>query len=802
MKRALLISHFRNENINVITDGRMASFLVQLNEDKLAFSITTRAGKEYAIELSKAGGSFMDIQKGNVLLKTIIVEGNKKMMTWKKSFFDAENTEIKGTGESKIRICEGFSSTLNVYNDSTYLVVDKSFRVFRDESYFDLIKGRDQEEVKREFQPTTVFIPYSKKLEHIDDIDYDKSPMTTFFDKKKNKEVTFIDYYRDKYKIEIKNKDQPLLVQKKKIKDSDGKEKDKEQKIYFIPELVKMTGLSLEMRGNRKFMKDISDKFNSKPDDKMNDLKNIVQKKMAQLPKLKEWNIKIKPEAEKITAYKLKNPKIYFDDDVLSSTTDWNKEMKKSKLKNLKPLNDWCAIASRPYKNNLYKIVDSMESMCNRCKCVFEKPKIKLLNGSDIDETLNDVFEKYKFVFCIVDRDELYEKIKKLSVDKKVPTQCIRLKTILSGRNLNPIVSMMLLQIQSKLGGSPWTVDIDPYFSKNKDTMVIGIDVVVCTPQREIITVCYSMNNELTSYKKSMFIEKKGLHLSGLHMDEAIKSALNDWKNANGDYPKKIVIYRGSANTGDLKSLREGEVVNVRNTIQEITPDTNMIYIVVNNKHDLKFFTKDANSKFDNPDPSTVICETVTVKNSFQFFLISHKPKKGMVKPSFYVVLENTMQDMSANKIFNLTYQLCFLFYNTTNTVCYPSPLYQANKYAKMLSDCGYVSGTKRIKPSTSSGHGGPKGGGPHGRGDGRDDKRGRGDRRDHHYRSDSRTRRDDRHRGDDHYCDDRRRDRYKDDSKTRRDDYHRGDDYRDERYRYRRDEYRDDRYRYRRDDH
>lgn len=51
-----------------------------------------------------------------------------------------------------------------------------------------------------------------------------------------NSDTKLVDYYKDKYKISIKNLKQPLLVAESKIKSSD-------KPTYLIPELMLMTGI-------------------------------------------------------------------------------------------------------------------------------------------------------------------------------------------------------------------------------------------------------------------------------------------------------------------------------------------------------------------------------------------------------------------------------------------------------------------------------------------------------------------------------------------------------------------------------
>jgi aubergine-like protein len=53
-----------------------------------------------------------------------------------------------------------------------------------------------------------------------------------------------------------------------------------------------------------------------------------------------------------------------------------------------------------------------------------------------------------------------YDDIKNFMISEKgVPSQCVCIKTISSGKGLRSICNKILVQINAKVGGIPWTVD-------------------------------------------------------------------------------------------------------------------------------------------------------------------------------------------------------------------------------------------------------------------------------------------------------------------------------------------------------
>ncbi|KAL7712523.1 PIWI [Entamoeba marina] len=643
------------------------------------------------------------------------------------------------------------------------------------------------------------------------------NPASTF-DRKGKGQISFAEYYKERYNREVRDMDQPLLVQKKIEKDSEGKEVEKPP-AYYIPELMLPTGMTDNMRADRRLMTDLAGMFHADARTKMNELQKTVTDHISNLEDLKEWNIKVDSNPAEFDANRVKNPELRFADGKTlqpQRNRDWNRDLRGYSFLNMKELNDWTAIVPHSCRDDFDKFERELSKYYNRIRVGYKPPRIENW-GNSINE-IQDSIKNSTLVFAVAATDSIYEQVKKFSVDHHVPTQCIKTQT-LRRPTLTPIISMITLQMQGKIGGIPWCIDLDKNFD---DAMTVGIDVISSGKEREILAVVNSVDKEMTVYKKSSVVEKKGLHLAGIHIGEYIEDSLESYKDKNGSYPKKVIIYRGSANSGDLKNLKSGELEQIKQKLNDIDSSIQFIYIAVNNKHDMKFFIKEG-SNYEGPNPGTVIFNGLTKSDLFQFYLVSHVPKKGLVRPSLYFVLDNTL-DVKQDAIYNLTYQLSHLYFNGTNSVCFPSPLYQANKFCKMLNDCGIVEGARR-KPQMSGGFGGPRGnrGNMRGRGgdrrgdDRRDDRRDyrrddrRDDRRDYHrddrrddYRRDERRdyRRDDRR--DDYRRDERRDDYRRDDYRRdeRRDDYRRDerrDDYRrDERRDYRRDDRRDD---YRRDE-
>ena len=98
-----------------------------------------------------------------------------------------------------------------------------------------------QSQIKAELEGKVVMTHYNKKTYRIDDIDFTMNPMSVFHLRKEDRDVTYVEYYRTRYEVEVRNVSQPLLVSRPSRRDLN---RGDDQPVFLIPELCGMTGLS------------------------------------------------------------------------------------------------------------------------------------------------------------------------------------------------------------------------------------------------------------------------------------------------------------------------------------------------------------------------------------------------------------------------------------------------------------------------------------------------------------------------------------------------------------------------------
>lgn len=95
----------------------------------------------------------------------------------------------------------------------------------------------------------------------------------------------------------------------------------------------------------------------------------------------------------------------------------------------------------------------------------------------------------------------LYDPLKSyLLTDFSVPSQVVLCSTIQRGKNLRSIINKVLIQINAKIGGIPWTVDNLPLM--NKPAMICGMDVFHSTAlgKKSVLALTASVNSSATKY--------------------------------------------------------------------------------------------------------------------------------------------------------------------------------------------------------------------------------------------------------------------------------------------------------------
>jgi aubergine-like protein len=225
--------------------------LVGKRHDESVVKITIK----YVQEISMTDGQSMQIL--NLILRKAMEGLNLQLVG--RNFFDAASKI--GIQEFKLELWPGYVTSIRQHEQEILLCCEISHKVMRMVTAMDILKNLASNSnadfrtaFAKEMIGATVLTSYNNKTYRVDDIDWNSNPMSTF--ETKNGPVTYVDYYKKRYNIEIRDKKQPLMVSKSKARDLRG---GQNEMVSLIPELCRATGLTDEMRSNFRLMRAMAD---------------------------------------------------------------------------------------------------------------------------------------------------------------------------------------------------------------------------------------------------------------------------------------------------------------------------------------------------------------------------------------------------------------------------------------------------------------------------------------------------------------------------------------------------------------
>jgi aubergine-like protein len=251
---------------------------------------------------------------------------------------------------------------------------------------------------------------------------------------------------------------------------------------------------------------------------------------------------------------------------------DWNNEIGRRCVLRAIDLNTWAIVFVRSNAQVAEKFADQMSQCSKQMGIRVGQPIVVELNDDrtdtyikEIKRNLNDQVQMVVIIFP-TSRDDRYSAVKRLCcIDNPVPSQVIIAKTIFDEKKLRSVTQKILLQMNCKLGGELWRLEIPI-----KKLMVIGIDVYHQTEKRykSIAGFVSSLNNEQTRWYSKICFQMVGQELVD-SLKVAFSNAIKQYYEVNNYFPEKIVIFRDGVSEGQFSYVVEHEVKQLRTCFGE-----------------------------------------------------------------------------------------------------------------------------------------------------------------------------------------------------------------------------------------
>ena len=222
--------------------------------------------------------------------------------------------------------------------------------------------------------------------------------------------------------------------------------------------------------------------------------------------------------------------------------------------------------------------------------------------------------------------------------------------------------------------------------------MVVGINIYKSKGTKgDVVAVVASMNETFSKFFSTARIFKDQNDLES-SLSLSVKKAVARFSEANGGKkPGQIIVYRDGVQTGLMKNL-ETEGVNLQREIETVyedneKPTTGLMfsYIVVQKRTVTRLYTQSKKETL-NPVAGTILDNTITLRDWFDFYLIPMNVMHGTVSPIHYVVVHDTT-DMKPDFVQKLTFAMSHMYFNWPGHIKVPAVCQYSHKLAEMVGD-------------------------------------------------------------------------------------------------------------------
>jgi aubergine-like protein len=253
--------------------------------------------------------------------------------------------------------------------------------------------------------------------------------------------------------------------------------------------------------------------------------------------------------------------------------------------------------------------------------------------------------------------------------------------------------------MNAKVGGIPWVISNIPL--NDIPTMIVGIDVYHKKGSHSVLGFCATTNRSFSKYTSTARIQMESQEITGL-LREALRNAIRNYMSDNDNTaPRRIIIFRDGVSDSQIPIVLETEVRQIKSTLQEmhisreISQEPKLCFIVVNKRVNARFYGQ-AGGQVSNPPVGVCIDSDVTKENGYDFFIVTTKTNQGVVSPThFNVVFDDT--SLGCEGIQDLSYKLCYMYYNWSGPIKVPAPCMYAHKIAYLYGE--RISQTGQFEP-------------------------------------------------------------------------------------------------------
>lgn len=504
----------------------------------------------------------------------------------------------------------------------------------RQETVYDILRSCSnnngdgwQEVFKREIIGSVVLTDYNNRTYRVDDVDFSSTPSSTF--DQKGQQISYVDYYQQRYQLVIRDIKQPMLVSNPKARDiRDGRD----QVLFLVPELCRATGLTDKMRADYQMMRGMAEHTQMDPERRKNRLLDFTRRlhnTPNSLQQLQRFNTDLDNKLVSFDGRALPQEQIIFGDGrsfMNDNRVDWTNAMKSNQMFYTVPLKRWIFMYPKKFERDSEVFLGLMREVASGMNYEMGEPKIKMMvddrTATYVKEIETVMSMDPKMIMIVVPNNaaDRYAAIKRLTcVGKAIPTQVIVSKTMMPKKGnmggVKSIATKVMIQLNCKLGGAPWMINFPV-----SGVMTVGFDVTHDSRDKSKSYGAFvaSMDlKEAVEYFSVVSPHKDGAEMSTnieLHMVQALKS----FYTRHGKLPARIFFYRDGVGDGQIEYIHAQEVKRLDAKIAEIYLKSGggvqpkFSFIIVNKRLNTRIFLNEG-TRVSNPVSGTVVDTTITL---------------------------------------------------------------------------------------------------------------------------------------------------------------------------------------------
>lgn len=612
----------------------------------------------------------------------------------------------------KLHLWPGYVTAIREMEGGLLMNIDTSHKVLRNETVLSMMqdiyqsnRGDFHAQCVKDLVGATVLTRYNNNNYRIDDIDWSMNPMSTFTTSK-GETISFYDYYKSQYRIEIKDKNQPMLINRPKKATQRGKraEAGEDRVISLVPELCFLTGLSDKLAGDFTAMKEIGNFTRLGPTQRNLQIELFLQR-LNSSPEARQellrWGLELENHIVDIEGRTFPPEKVLVGKNHVfqcNEEVDFFRDISRAPVLQGVPIRNWIIVFTVRDATKAKEFVKKFEEVSRKIGMQIQTPRYIELKDDRSDAFKHAISgavnPSLQLVVCIfpTSRDDRYSAVKRLCcVEMPVPSQVILSKTLPRDSSMGKFRSVTMkiaLQINCKLGGELWALSIPL-----DGLMVCGIDVFHEGREgkgKSVAALVASMNKLMTRWFSRAVIQLPQQEIID-SLKHCFCDTLTKYYEINHKLPERIVIYRDGVGDGRLGMVAEHEVKQLQESLRmfnkiaggEYTPK--LTIIIVSKRINIRYF-KQTGKNLINPPPGTVVDHTATRPNWADFYLVSQHVRQGTVSPTHYIAIHGHTF-LKPDHLQRLTYKLTHMYYNWPGTVRVPAPCQYAHKLAYLVGE-------------------------------------------------------------------------------------------------------------------